>query len=65
MGPWKDEVMEAALAPGPVADAPEGTLVLAENRTKRPDILRRFRPYRDGWDIANRHYWAVSTMMLY
>ncbi|KAI9088673.1 hypothetical protein K1719_029787 [Acacia pycnantha] len=58
LGPWKNEVAQAALAPVPESDSPEDTLILAANRTKRPDILRGFRRYRDGWDIANKHYWA-------
>lgn len=66
MGPWKNEVEEGALAPGPAADSHETTLVLAANRTKRPDILNHFRPYQGGWDITNHHYWAVSlTTMIY
>ncbi|KAJ1377708.1 hypothetical protein SESBI_48605 [Sesbania bispinosa] len=44
-----------APAPGPNTD---DTLVLAANRTKRPDILRGFRRYRGGWDFADQHYWA-------
>lgn len=64
MGPWKNEIAQAALAPGPEeANSPEGTLVLAANRTQRPDILNRFRRYRGGWDIANQHYWAVSSLV--
>ncbi|KAF7827706.1 putative transmembrane protein [Senna tora] len=57
-GPWKNEVAQAALAPSPESDSPQSTLVLASNRTRRPDILRGFRRYQDGWDIANKHYWA-------
>ncbi|KAG8366705.1 hypothetical protein BUALT_Bualt17G0107200 [Buddleja alternifolia] len=57
MGSWKDQIMSSnGEAPGPANDA--STLVLAENRTKRPDILSRFHKYRGGWDIANKHYWA-------
>ncbi|XP_057445420.1 uncharacterized protein LOC130737620 isoform X2 [Lotus japonicus] len=58
LDPWKTEVAQIALAPYPGVDSPEGTLVLAANRTNRPDILQRFRRYKGGWDIANRHYWA-------
>lgn len=61
LGPWKNAVTQAALAPSPESDSHQGTLVLAANRTQRPDILRGFRRYRGGWDIANKHYWAVST----
>nr|GLL32933.1 uncharacterized protein LOC109156800 [Ipomoea trifida] len=55
-----DGVLNADLAqaPGPANEGLTSTLVLAGNRTKRPDILSRFRKYRGGWDIANKHYWA-------
>ncbi|KOM48130.1 hypothetical protein LR48_Vigan07g183400 [Vigna angularis] len=62
LGPWKNKVAQVAPEPGPEA---KGTLVLAANRTNRPDILRRFRCYQGGWDIENRHYWAVRTTMLH
>lgn len=60
LGPWKNGISNTALAeaPGPEASGPQSTLVLAGNRTNRPDILRGFKHYRDGWDISNRHYWA-------
>ncbi|KAG2700786.1 hypothetical protein I3760_06G013700 [Carya illinoinensis] len=59
LGPWKNGISEAAQAPGPSSDdATQSTLVLAANRTNRLDILRGFRRYQGGWDIANRHYWA-------
>ncbi|XP_042036699.1 uncharacterized protein LOC121782808 [Salvia splendens] len=57
MGSWKDQMLSSnGEAPGPASDA--STLVLAANRTKRPDILARFHRYRGGWDIANKHYWT-------
>lgn len=58
MGSWRSQIMSSAgEAPGPANDA--STLVLlAENRTKRPDILSKFHKYRGGWDITNKHYWA-------
>ncbi|XP_057425241.1 uncharacterized protein LOC130718640 [Lotus japonicus] len=55
LGPWRNQLTQVAPAPGPNA---EDTLVLAANRTKRPDILQGFRHYRGGWDITNQHYWA-------
>lgn len=65
LGPWKNGISEAAPAPGPASDdATRSTLVLAANRTNRLDILRAFRRYRGGWDIANHHYWAVSLAFL-
>ncbi|PHU01813.1 hypothetical protein BC332_27064 [Capsicum chinense] len=54
---WKDGVLHSA----DMAEAPGGhasTLVLAGNRTRRPDFLSGFHKYRGGWDIANKHYWA-------
>ncbi|GLT34367.1 hypothetical protein SLA2020_088860 [Shorea laevis] len=58
VGPWKNEISEAAEAPGPSNDGSASTLVLAANRTKRPDVLSGFRRYLGGWDLNNRHYWA-------
>ncbi|XP_030447983.1 uncharacterized protein LOC115670764 [Syzygium oleosum] len=60
LGPWKNGISEDALAeaPGPETSGPRSTLVLAGNRTNRPDILRGFKHYRDGWDTSNQHYWA-------
>ncbi|KAM0986760.1 hypothetical protein COP2_011266 [Malus domestica] len=57
-GSWKNGISETARSPGPSSDAPQGTLVLAAKRTNRPDILRRFKHYRGGWDIVDPHYWA-------
>ncbi|XWS69297.1 hypothetical protein CRYUN_Cryun04dG0166800 [Craigia yunnanensis] len=57
-GPWKNEISELAQAPAPTNDEPPSTLVLAAQRTNRPDILRHFKHYLGGWDITNRHYWA-------
>ncbi|XP_004496987.1 uncharacterized protein [Cicer arietinum] len=55
LGSWQNEATKVAPAPGPQTD---NTLILAANRTKRPDILRGFHRYRGGWDIADQHYWA-------
>ncbi|ESW15007.1 hypothetical protein PHAVU_007G036200 [Phaseolus vulgaris] len=55
LGQWKSEFTEVAPAPGPKG---EDVLILAANRTNRPDILRGFHRYRGGWDIADQHYWA-------
>lgn len=60
LGSWKNDISETAESPGPSSDGSQGTLVLAAKRTKRPDILNGFKRYRGGWDIVNRHYWAVS-----
>lgn len=42
-------------AMGPIAKYP---LVLAEERTRRPDLLHHLRMYGGGWNITNKHYWA-------
>uniref|UniRef100_A0A1J3GZ23 Transmembrane protein n=1 Tax=Noccaea caerulescens TaxID=107243 RepID=A0A1J3GZ23_NOCCA len=56
-GSWKGVISADSLAPGPSSDFSD-YLVLAADRTKRPDILRAFKPYRGGWNITNNHYWA-------
>ncbi|GMH15185.1 hypothetical protein Nepgr_017026 [Nepenthes gracilis] len=58
LGPLKRGILDEAQAPGPGGNGPQRTLVLAGNRTKRPDILDGFKRYQGGWDIANKHYWA-------
>lgn len=60
IGSWQNKATEMAPAPGPQGDS---TLILAANRTNRPDILRGFHRYRGGWDISNQHYWAVSALV--
>ncbi|XP_072999500.1 uncharacterized protein [Typha latifolia] len=59
--PWTKGLLKLApVASGPVAMAPDAKfpLVLAEKRTRRPDILNSFKIYKGGWDITNKHYWA-------
>ncbi|KAK9079509.1 hypothetical protein SSX86_001181 [Deinandra increscens subsp. villosa] len=34
------------------------SLVLAQERTTRKDPLDKFKKYRGGWNIKERHYWA-------
>lgn len=59
LGRWRNGILSAgAEAPGPGSEALKNTIVLAEKRTSRPDILSNFRRYRGGWDITNKHYWA-------
>ena len=66
LGSWKDGILSAAAAeaPEPYNDGHMSMLVLAKNRTNRPDILSGFRKYRGGWDFGNKHYWAVSFIFL-
>lgn len=40
----------------------DSTLVLAPRRTYRKDPLDHFQMYTAGWNITNRHYWAVSLL---
>ncbi|KAK1380736.1 hypothetical protein POM88_027480 [Heracleum sosnowskyi] len=55
LGRWRSGISRAvAEAPGPGSSP----FVLAEKRTKRPDILSGFKKYQGGWDIVNKHYWA-------
>lgn len=58
--PWANGLLRfSPVASGP-ALSPDAKfqLVLAGKRTRRPDILDKFRLYRGGWDITNKHYWA-------
>lgn len=66
-GPWMRGLKQIlpVLATGPVAvDAnttdskSNDSLILAEIRTRRPDILHKFKRYSGGWNITNKHYWA-------
>ena len=54
----------------PVVEAPIGepvdnspVLVLAPKRTYRKDPLNDFKRYTGGWNISDRHYWAVSLFI--
>ncbi|KAM7473499.1 hypothetical protein LguiB_020742 [Lonicera macranthoides] len=48
-GGGENEILTAVTeAPGPANDASGSTLVLAEKRTKRPDILDNFCRYQGG-----------------
>lgn len=58
LGPLKNGILGEAEAPGVASEEPRVPLILAENRTKRPDILCRFKTYDGGWNISNKHYWA-------
>ncbi|KAK9107028.1 hypothetical protein Syun_023039 [Stephania yunnanensis] len=67
MGQWTKGLFEFAEAPGPVDGGDDSstvhheTLVLAAKRTDRLDVLCGFKRYSGGWDISNRHYWAVKS----
>ncbi|CAN8233482.1 unnamed protein product [Cochlearia groenlandica] len=41
-----------------ILEGENGTLVLAAERTRRPDPLNHFNIYSDGWDVTNPHYIA-------
>ncbi|KAF0918338.1 hypothetical protein E2562_023513 [Oryza meyeriana var. granulata] len=62
LGPWAKGLLKGmpASAAGPAAMGPatKYPLVLAEERTQRPDVLDHLRMYGGGWNITNKHYWA-------
>ncbi|KAL9148842.1 hypothetical protein ABFS82_12G069700 [Erythranthe guttata] len=58
MGSWRDNILSSNGEEAPSPANIISTLLLAQNRTNRPDILSKFRKYRGGWDIADKHYWA-------
>lgn len=50
-----------SLVEGPTAAPIESSsYVLASKRTHRKDPLDGFKKYTKGWNISERHYWAVS-----
>ncbi|KAG6601253.1 hypothetical protein SDJN03_06486, partial [Cucurbita argyrosperma subsp. sororia] len=57
-GPWENQILQTAKASGSSKNDSQSPLLLAANRTKRPDIRHGFRVYEGGWDIANPNYWA-------
>ncbi|WOK98662.1 hypothetical protein Cni_G07374 [Canna indica] len=61
LAPWANGLLKfSPVASGPAAMAPDAKipLVLAEKRTRRPDMLNNIKLYRGGWDFTNKHYWA-------
>ncbi|XP_062201013.1 uncharacterized protein LOC133903577 [Phragmites australis] len=62
LGPWAKGLLKGmpAAAAGLAAMAPVAKypLVLAEERTRRPDVLHHLRMYEGGWNVTNKHYWA-------
>ncbi|KAK9750372.1 hypothetical protein RND81_02G191700 [Saponaria officinalis] len=58
LGPLKNGILGQAEAPSPAPSVPKIPLMLAGNRTRRPDILCKFKIYEGGWNISSRHYWA-------
>ena len=55
--PWRSRRSLAEQNP-----AANSSLILARERTNRTDPLANFKPYTGGWNIGNKHYWAVSSL---
>ncbi|KAL6848274.1 hypothetical protein ACP4OV_022402 [Aristida adscensionis] len=69
LGPWAKGLLngmpEAAAGPAAMAPVSKYPLVLAEERTRRPDVLHHLEMYEGGWNVTNKHYWAgVSGFLL-
>ncbi|EFH64082.1 hypothetical protein ARALYDRAFT_316907 [Arabidopsis lyrata subsp. lyrata] len=45
-----------------ILEGGNGTLVLAAERTRRPDPLNHFNIYVDGWNVTNTHYIAITNL---
>uniref|UniRef100_A0A804N0P9 Uncharacterized protein n=1 Tax=Zea mays TaxID=4577 RepID=A0A804N0P9_MAIZE len=62
LGPWAKGLLkgmpQAAAGPAAMAPVAKYPLVLAEDRTRRPDVLRHLKVYEGGWNVTNKHYWA-------
>lgn len=63
LGAWNNEISELPQASVPTTYESPSTLVLAAQRTNRPDLLRHFKHYHGGWNITNRHYCAVKSLV--
>ncbi|ONM30468.1 hypothetical protein ZEAMMB73_Zm00001d040056 [Zea mays] len=66
LGPWAKGLLkgmpQAAAGPAAMAPVAKYPLVLAEDRTRRPDVLRHLKVYEGGWNVTNKHYWATITV---
>lgn len=62
---WGRNRIERFLAENSSDEQVNTTLVLAAKRTLRKDPLDNFDKYRGGWNISNRHYWAVSLLLFF
>jgi hypothetical protein len=66
LGPWAKGLLkgmpQAAAGPAAMAPVAKYPLVLAEDRTRRPDVLRHLKVYEGGWNVTNKHYWAVCVV---
>jgi hypothetical protein len=60
--PWRSLVEGPTTAP--VENPSFGSFVLASERTQRKDPLDGFKKYTKGWNISDRHYWAVSSPIM-
>ncbi|XP_044965906.1 uncharacterized protein LOC123426188 isoform X2 [Hordeum vulgare subsp. vulgare] len=65
LGPWakglQNGMPDAATGPAAMCPVAKYPLVLAEDRTRRPDVLRHLRMYGGDWNITSKHYWALSS----
>lgn len=54
------EVVWGATRRSVAETVPNSTFLLAEKRTYRRDPIDGFKHYTGGWNISQKHYWAVS-----
>lgn len=60
------EMTKRYLAESPNGEPPlNSSLILAAKRTYRKDPFDNFKRYTGGWNISERHYWAVSIQCFY
>lgn len=66
LGPLATDLLNLTQVAQGSSDPSPGTvfpLVLAEEKTRRPDVLQNLKLYKDGWNITNIHYWTVSFLI--
>ena len=57
--PFENSPFPLENSPFPLDYSPS-SVPLAAERTRRKDPLDGFKKYTNGWNISEKHYWAVS-----
>ncbi|KAI3727916.1 hypothetical protein L6452_16538 [Arctium lappa] len=63
MGHWRNGILSSSVEATSPATEPPGALVLGGSRTKRPNILNRFKRYHAGLNIVDKHYSTISKLL--
>ncbi|KAI3757458.1 hypothetical protein L6452_04995 [Arctium lappa] len=64
MGQWRNGILSSSVEATSSATEPPGALVLGSSRTKRPNILNRFKRCHVGLNIVDKHYSAPTPIQI-